>query len=100
MNDLAAALSASDAVGRLDFELWARDRPIAGSCLQLATRHIRFVSQSAAVRLDDVPRRRTLACVVRTGWATLTAADIDKSLRSAPVLVVLRAKSNTTGAAA
>lgn len=100
IRDLTAVLAAPDAIDRLGFEVWDRVRPVAGSCIRLATRLIRFAGQNAAVRLDEVQRQRAAACVARAGWAPLTAADIDQCLRSTPVREVLRAKSNRKGAAA
>lgn len=100
MHDLTAVLAAPDAIHHVGFEVWDRVRPIAGSCLRLATRLIRFAGQNAAVRLDEVQHKRAVACITRAGWATLTAADIDQCLRSAPVREVVRVKSNRKGAAA
>lgn len=100
MRDLTAVLAAPDAIERVGFEVWDRVRPVAGSCIRLATRLIRFAGQNAAVRLDEVQRRRAVTCIMRAGWAPLTAADIDQCLRSAPVREVLRAKSNGKGVAA
>lgn len=100
MHHLTAMLAAPDAIDHFGFEVWDRVRPVAGSCIRLATRLIRFAGQSAAVRLDEVQRERAAACVARAGWAILTAADIDQCLRSAPVREVLRAKSSRKGAAA
>ena len=100
MRDLTAVLAAPEAIDHIGFEVWDRVRPVAGSCLRLATRLIRFAGQNAAVRLDEVQRQRAAACVTRAGWAHLTAADIDQCLRSAPVREIVRAKSNKKGAAA
>lgn len=100
MRDLTAVLAAPDAIDHVGFEVWDRVRPIAGSCLRRATRLIRFAGQNATVRLDEVERKRAVACVARAGWAPLTAADIDQCLRSALVREVVRAKSNRKGAAA
>lgn len=100
MHDLTTMLAAPDAIERLGFEVWDRVRPVAGSCLRLATRLIRFAGQSGAARLDEAQRQPAAACIRRAGWATLTAADIDQCLRSATVREVLRAKSSRKGAAA
>lgn len=100
MHDLTAMLAAPDAIERLGFEVWDRVRPVAGSCIRLATRLIRFAGQNAAVRLDEVQRKRAVACIASNGWAPLTAADIDQCLRSASVREIVRAKSNRKGAAA
>jgi hypothetical protein len=100
VHDLMAVLSASDAIERLGFEVRDRVRPVAGSCIRLATRLIRFAGQNAAVRLDEVQRRRAVACVTRASCTTLTAAEIDQCLRSATVREVLQAKPNKKGAAA
>ena len=100
MHDLTAVVAAPDAIDHVGFEVYDRIRRVSGSCLGRATRLIRFAGQNAAVRLDEVQRKRAVACVTRAGWAPLTAADIDQCLRSAPVREVLRAKSNRKGAAA
>ena len=100
MHSLAAVLAAPDAIDLVGFEVWDRVRPVAGSCIRLATRLIRFAGQNAAVRFDEVQRRRAVACVTRAGWATLTATDIDQCLRSAVVREVVPAKPNRKGAAA
>lgn len=100
MHSLAAVLAAPDAIDHVGFEAWDRIRPVAGSCIRLATRLIRFAGQNAAVQLDEAQCRRAVTCVMRAGWAPLTAADIDQCLRSAAVREVLRAKSNRKGAAA
>lgn len=100
MRDLTAALAAPDAIERVGFEVYDRIRPIQGSCLRRATRLILFAGQNAAVRLDEVQRKRAVACITRAGWAILTAADIDQCLRSATVRETDRAKSIRKGAAA
>ena len=100
MHELATLLAAPDAIERLGFEVYDRIRRVSGSCLGRATRLIRFAGQNAAVQLDEGQRERAVAAVIRAGWASLTAADIDHCLRSAAVREVLQAKSNRKGAAA
>ncbi len=99
-DDLAAVLAALDAIDRLGFEVYDRIRRVSGCCLGRATRLIRFAGHDAAAPLDKGQRERAVAAVIRAGWASLTAADIDHCLRSAAVREVLRAKSNRKGAAA
>jgi len=100
MHDLAAVLAAPDAIERLEFEVYDRIRRVSGSCLGRATRLIRFAGHDAATLLDEGQRERAVAAIIRAGWASLTAADIDHCLRSAAVREVVQAKSNRKGAAA
>lgn len=100
LDDLATVLAAPDSINRLGFEVCDRIRRVSGSCLGRATRLIRFAGQNAATPLDERQRQRAVAAVIRAGWASLTAADIDHCLRSAAVREVLQAKSSRKGAAA
>lgn len=97
---LAAVLAAPDAIDHVGCEVWDRARPVAGSCIRLATRLIRFAGQNAAIPLDERQRQRAVAYVRQAGWAALTAAEIDHCLRSATVRDAPQAKSNRKGAAA
>jgi len=100
LSDLAAVLAAPDAIERLGFEVYDRISRVSGSCLGRATRLIRFAGHDAAAPLDKGQRERAVAAVIRAGWGSLTAADIDHCLRSAAVREVVQAKSNRKGAAA